>query len=82
VARGGRVDWSLSVTIGQWLALVMLAAWRYDARGFYGEPRTRAEDELETRLWCHANGFDPEGWRGWCSVDYEALPEAASCSSS
>ena len=59
----------------QWMALVVLAAWRHDARGFYVEPRTRAEDELETRLWCLANGLDPESWRGWCDLDYEALPE-------
>ena len=63
------------MTAGQWLALVVIAAWRHDARGFYLEPRTRAEDELETRLWCYAWGLDPEGWRGWCADDYEALPE-------
>jgi len=64
------------VTSGQWLSLVVLAAWRHDARGFYIEPRTRAEDELETRLWCFANGLDPDRWRDWCASDYEALPEA------
>jgi len=63
------------VTTGQWFAWVVLGAWRYDARGCYIESRTRAEDELETRLWCFASGLDPEGWRGWCSSDYEALPE-------
>lgn len=26
-------------------------------------------------LWCLANGLDPESWRGWCDLDYEALPE-------
>jgi hypothetical protein len=70
------------VTIGQWLALVVIAAWRHDARGFYVEARTRSEDELATRLWCHASGLDPESWRGWCDLDYEALPEEVSCSSS
>lgn len=64
------------VTIGQWLALVVIAAWRYDARGFYIEPCTRSEDELETRLWCFASGLDPERWRDWCASSYEALPEA------
>lgn len=65
------------MNVGQALALVVLAAWRYDARGFYVEPRTRAEDELETRLWCYTNGIDPERWREWCASDYESLPEAA-----
>ncbi len=69
------------MTIAQWLALAVIAAWRYDARGFYVEPCTRAEDELETRLWCFANGLDPSRWYEWCSSDYEALPEV-SCSSS
>ena len=55
----------------------VLASWRYDARGFHIEPRTRGEDELETRLWCFANGLDPERWRDWCACDYEALPEEA-----
>ncbi len=66
------------MTVGQWLALLVLAAWRLDARGFYVAPRTRAEDELETRLWCFANGLDPEHWRAWCGLDYEALPEEVS----
>jgi hypothetical protein len=64
------------MTIGQWLALTVLAAWRYDARGYHIEPRTRGEDELETRLWCYASGLDPDCWRDWCACDYEALPEA------
>jgi len=66
------------MTAGQWLALTLLAAWRHDARGFYIEPGTREEDELETRLWCFANGLDPERWYEWCSSDYETLPKIAS----
>ena len=65
------------MSVGQWLAQVVLAAWRYDARGFHVEPCTRAEDELETRLWCYVNGLDPERWHEWCASDYEALPEVA-----
>ena len=64
--------------IGQWLALVVLAAWRHDARGFYRDARTRGEAELETRLWCFGVGLDPESWRGWCADDYDALPEEVS----
>jgi hypothetical protein len=41
-----------------------MVAWRYDARGYHIESRTRAEEELETRLWCYASGLDPERWRG------------------
>lgn len=38
------------MTAGQWLALAVIAAWRYDARGFYVEPSTcHAEGEVGTR---------------------------------
>lgn len=71
-------DRGLVVTIGQWLAVIVFTAWRYDTRGFYIDLRTRAEGELETRLWCFVNGIDPDRWLEWCDSDYEALPEVAS----
>jgi hypothetical protein len=66
------------MTVAQWLALVVFTAWRYNWRGHYVEPLKRADVELETRLWCFANGLDPERWYEWCESDYEALPAEAS----
>jgi hypothetical protein len=57
------------VSAGQWLAFALIAAWRYDARGFYVEPKTPSEDELETRLWCYAHGLDPDRWQEWCTSE-------------
>jgi len=61
-------------TAEQWLASVVFAAWRYNWRGFYIEPRTRAECELETRLWCCIDGVDPARWYEWCGDTYDSLP--------